>query len=255
MSNKNIRNIIVFGITALSVIIGGTFATYNQLTIGQTEISSFSKAKRVSAQVHSTLPQETFYCGCAYSITNKSTGSGKTDLASCGYDPRSNRTRANRIEWEHVFPAARIGENLACWNEGNELCDKPGRECCEKVNEAFEYAASDLNNLVPAIGEVNGDRGKLPFGEIPGEKRDYGQCDFEIDRVKDIVEPKEDIRGNIARIYLYMSDTYSLPLTENEIKMFEEWNREDRPDQNELERNTRIRNFQGLGNQYVTSPY
>ena len=39
---------------------------------------------------------------------------------------------------------------------------------------------SDLHNLFPSIGEVNGDRSNYIFGEIPGESRVYGQCDIEI---------------------------------------------------------------------------
>lgn len=42
----------------------------------------------------------------------------------------------------------------------------------------------------------------------PGEDRIFGTCDFEFE--SDEAEPKEDIRGDIARIYFYMKQTYGL---------------------------------------------
>ena len=59
-------------------------------------------------------------------------------------------------------------------------------------------------NLTPAIVEVNADRSNLPYSEIIGEKRVYGQCDFEYDSVNKVVEPSEEVRGDIARIQLYL---------------------------------------------------
>lgn len=44
--------------------------------------------------------------------------------------------------------------------------------------------------------------------EIIGENRAYGQCDFEYDKVNKTVEPAEKIRGDIARIQLYLEDKY-----------------------------------------------
>ena len=37
---------------------------------------------------------------------------------------------------------------------------------------------ADLHNLVPAIGEINGDRSNFTFEHIDGEERVYGACDF-----------------------------------------------------------------------------
>ena len=41
---------------------------------------------------------------------------------------------------------------------------------------------------------------------IKGEKREFGKCDVEIKNKK--VEPKESIRGEIARTYMYMDSVY-----------------------------------------------
>ena len=46
---------------------------------------------------------------------------------------------------------------------------------------------ADLYNLYPAIGEVNGLRSNYSMAMIPGEKREFGTCDVEIEDKK--VEP------------------------------------------------------------------
>ena len=59
---------------------------------------------------------------------------------------------------------------------------------------------ADMYYLNPAIGEVNGRRSNYSMAIIKGEKREFGKCDVEIKNKK--VEPREEIRGEIARTYL-----------------------------------------------------
>jgi endonuclease I len=54
-----------------------------------------------------------------------------------------------------------------------------------------------MYNLYPAIEEVNGKRSNYSMPIIEGEKRELGKCDVEIKSRK--VEPKESVRGEIAR--------------------------------------------------------
>lgn len=94
------------------------------------------------------------------------------DLDSCGYEPRKQAKRANRIEWEYVVPAWAFGHQLQCWQDG-------GRKNCKKT-PAFARMKADLHNLVPAIGEANGDRSNYSFAMLEGETRAYGSCDLEV---------------------------------------------------------------------------
>ena len=66
---------------------------------------------------------------------------------------------------------------------------------------------ADLYNLQPTIGEINQQRQNFKMSIIPGEKRNFGKCDFEVQNK--FVEPSPNIRGDIARTYFYMADTYS----------------------------------------------
>ena len=65
---------------------------------------------------------------------------------------------------------------------------------------------ADIYNLFPTIGEVNKNRKNFGMSIIKGEKMEFGKCDFEIENNK--VEPREEIRGIIARTYFYMDFAY-----------------------------------------------
>lgn len=107
---------------------------------------------------------------------------------------------------------------------------------------------SDMYNLVPAVGYINQKRSNLDFGMIPGEKRKFGACDFETSQ--EVIEPAPGIRGDIARIYFYMSDAYPdrITLGPEERGLFEKWNKSDPVDKWECKRGRRIERLQGNRN-------
>jgi deoxyribonuclease-1 len=141
----------------------------------------FNAAKRVLPKVFAGM-QEDFYCGCAYQ--------GKAvDWLSCGYVPRKNPERAKRIEWEHVVPAWVLGHQRQCWQHG-------GRKNCATNDAVFRQAEGDLNNLVPAVGEVNADRSNLSYGAWAKQPtRIYGQCGTVVDFAGKRVQPRAEVRG------------------------------------------------------------
>ena len=197
--------------------------------------------------------QLTFYCGCSYTQKGKK---GTPNFGSCGYKVRKNVKRAARIEWEHVVPAWELGHNLQCWKEGTRKSNTTGRKYCLQENSEFWVMYSNLHNLVPAIGEVNGDRSNFPFA-ILDETSNYGECEVEIKRVKSQaqprgkVEPPEGARGAIARIYLYMWDRYQFDLDIEQQEMFREWNKSYPVSDWECERDRRIARAQDEHNEFV----
>jgi len=132
-----------------------------------------------------------------------------------------------------VVPAWWIGHQRQCWQQG-------GRKHCRKSDPVFRKAEADLHNLVPAVGEVNGDRSNYRFGMLEGEMRRYGSCDFEVEFKQRTVEPAAHIRGDIARIYFYMRATYGIRLSKQQRRLFEIWDRQDPEDEWERERKRRI---------------
>ena len=107
---------------------------------------------------------------------------------------------------------------------------------------------ADLYNLQPAIGEVNGLRSNYQIAVIKGEKRDFGKCDIEIKDKK--FEPSENIRGDIARTYMYMELNYPKYVQfNNKIKkLIIKWDKNDPVDLWECSRSKTIEKYQGNTN-------
>ena len=217
---------------------------------GNARLTSFTRAKKEIMDIHHDHAK-TFYCGCDY------TPDKQIDLEGCGYKVRKSASRAQRVEIEHVVPASAFGKKLSSWSSGHEDCVDgqgkayKGRRCAERVSQLFKLMQADLHNLQPAIGEVNGDRSDRPMGEIPGEERAYGRCDVEISR--EFIEPRQAIRGDVARAYLYMDWAYPgfALLSQEQRVLFERWSAQDPPDAWERERAKRVQKIQGNPNPFI----
>lgn len=203
---------------------------------------TFSVAKSQLVKIYQEHPElKEFYCGCDFSWQGKK---GVVDLASCGYKARKNLNRASRIEWEHVMPAHNFGRQLKCWQEG-------GRKNCAK-NDAFNLMEGDMHNLQPSIGEVNGDRANYGYSQWTDKFNQYGQCNVVVDFKNRQFQPRPEIRGVIARTYLYMSKKYAIRLSRQDAQLMNAWNKSYPPDQWECQRNIIIAFAQGNDNPFIT---
>lgn len=191
-------------------------------TIGK-EFSSFSQAKKY---LNKTLPKDasTLYCGCKIKRQGKKL---IPDADSCGYEPRKPYThagkpnsRAMRIEWEHIVSAWEFGHQLQCWQDG-------GRKNCRKVSAKFRKMEADINNLAPAIGEINGDRSNYRFGMLPNAVLKHGACPVKVDFKARTVEPPDFAKKRIADAYFYMQSTYGLKLSKKQQQLFTTWQKKD----------------------------
>jgi deoxyribonuclease-1 len=224
---------------------------------GNTTIESFSNATH--KLLHNVYPkrQKSIYCGCDYKIN--SNGKAKPILESCGYIPKGSGVRASRIEWEHIVPVHSLGENFSEWESGHPDCKTgsgrsfKGRRCVEKVHKSFRLMQSDMHNLYPSVGEINGYRVDYEVAIVSGESREFGECDAEIQNKK--FEPTEKIRGEIARTYLYMAQSYPdhFELSSGLRKLIEGWEKKDPVTKWECERESMIASIQGNHNNFVRS--
>ena len=203
------------------------------------KINNFTQAKAAAVTVHQDAPG-TFYCGCNIRWQGKK---GTPDLASCGYQVRKNEQRASRIEWEHVVPAWQFGHQRQCWQDG-------GRKNCSR-DPVYRQIETDLHNLQPAVGEVNGDRGNFMYGQWNGGTAQYGQCAMKMDFKNKLAEPPALARGAIARTYFYMCDRYQLRLSSQQTRLFEAWDKLYPVSEWECTRDQRIAAQQGNHNPYV----
>lgn len=148
------------------------------------------------------------------------------------------------VNLEHVFPMDWVTNELLCGE----------RTECRQGSERFNRIESDMHNLYPSLRQINEARGSYPFGDLWGEERNFGDCDFEVSSSKRIAEPRPDARGEIARAMLYMADTYDLPLFGRQLKMLKTWNLEDPPSDEERRRNDVIEKLQGQRNGFIDDP-
>lgn len=143
----------------------------------------------------------TLYCGCDWTWVSRS--GGRVDHDSCSYKIRSQKTRAERTEWEHIVPASFLGRQLQYWQEG-------GRQNCQATSLEFKQMEANLFNLSPVAGEVNADRSNYNMGMAISYKLGvYGHCQSRTDFKQRVFEPRDEAKGLIARTYFYMYDRYS----------------------------------------------
>lgn len=207
--------------------------------------ASFEAAKTLSRQqVYQDRNQQgTFYCGCSWEWTGRS--GGRVDLDSCGYRIRAQDTRAIRIEWEHIVPASLFGQQRQCWQQG-------GRSNCKSSDPVFNAMEADLHNLTPAIGETNADRSNYRFGMLPDTPYQHGACDFKVDFPQRVVQPRDEVKGQIARTYFYMHDRYDLRMSAQQQRLLMAWHSQFPPSRWEEERNRRIAGLMGHSNEFIT---
>ena len=203
---------------------------------------NFTKAKTQLIKLYNYNPSTlTFYCGCEFKFINKK---GMVDFEKCGYKSRKNETRASRIEWEHVMPAENFGRNLQCWQNG-------GRKNCKK-DKTFNQMEGDMHNLQPAIGEVNGDRSNYQYSLFTKKFTQYGKCQTAVDFKLRQFQPRDEIRGIIARTYFYMSDKYHITLSKQNKQLMLAWDKLHPPERWECERNKLIAKIQGNENKFIS---
>jgi deoxyribonuclease-1 len=169
---------------------------------------------------------------------------GGTELY-CGIDFDAQRQAAvpgQKLSVEHAFPADAIAET------------EPG--CTDRTCKAsrVQRAMADLQNLWPALQTVNSSRGRTRFGTLPpsvaprfpslcpGFRRSAGP--------PPVVEPRDAIKGDVARSLVYMHFVYGLPLEQavTDRNLLLDWMALDPPDAEEARRNAQIDRLQGTTN-------
>lgn len=192
--------------------------------------SDFDESKRELIKIYERLGssyQYDFYCNAPFKANKKGKYTKFEIIKSDLYTPRNEYTkkgkinqRTKRIEWEHIMPAHNFGRHLPYWKDG-------GRKAC-KDDKLFNKMEADKQNLVPAIGEINGDRSNYRYAQAPKDLdfNQYGNCQVYTDFKNKRFYPAGYSKGYIARSYLYMSKTYNIRLSDQERKLMEAWDKQ-----------------------------
>ena len=192
---------------------------------------SFSSAKTsLASSVYGTKGQ-TFYCDCSYQA--KSIKSKK-----CGILTKKLKKRQKRLEWEHIVPAHAFGFSFEEWRDHKKVCGKKSkspRKCARKKNKLFKQMEGNIFNLVPSIGAVNGLRSNYSF--VNSVPKEFELCKDGLRVNKRKATPPDRVKGNIARIYMYMNERYPGRgiIGKKKKTMFQEWNLSDPIDRNECQ--------------------
>lgn len=121
-----------------------------------------------------------------------------------------------------------------------------------KDNTEFQAAYNDLHNLYAITTSVATKRIGTFFGEPTDNARLYSDsCPIKTEFQN--FTPPDNAKGNVARAMLYMTREYGVPLR-GSLSVFQAWNKLDPPDQEEINRNTRIKALQGKSNPYIENP-
>lgn len=227
------------------LIVCGIFAS--PVSANDVEITppqNFIEAKAAAVQSIYFDTTNDLYCDCPITWRGVK-GSGLIDVEACGYKIREDEIRARRLEWEHVLPISIVGRQYRCWQNG-------GRNNCRDVSVEFNNAEADLHNFLPVVGEVNGDRANFMYGILNETPYQYGSCQSVVNFKARKMMPKEDIRGMVARITLYMYDQYNMRLSKQDKQLFDTWNKMYPVTEWEKMRNQRTACVMGWGNNYVS---
>ncbi|MDI1330136.1 endonuclease [Pseudomonas sp.] len=206
-----------------------------------TDAKVIAKQKIYLDQASSSMGE--LYCGCKWTWVGKS--GGRIDAESCGLQARKQENRAERTEWEHIVPAWTFGHQRQCWQSG-------GREHCVKDDPVFRVMEADLFNLYPSVGEVNGDRSNFNYGMAAGVAPQYGQCKTKVDFDQRAAEPRDEVKGLVARTTFYMFDRYKLNMSRQQQQLLMAWDKQFPATAWELERDKRITAVMGHSNPFVT---
>jgi len=152
--------------------------------------------------------------------------------------------KSREINVEHVLPMSWVMKAFKCRD----------RDSCRRNHAQFRRIEADMHNLYPSRSDINQIRGSFPFGMIKGERRQFGQCDFELNKKKRMVEPRSAVRGDIARAMMYMHDRYAIRIHSRQGQLLKQWNRQDPPDTTERKRNDIIETLQGNRNRFIDKP-
>ena len=208
--------------------------------------SSFSKAKSNLYKKVEGNSGLTFYTNCSWSKK-------KVDLESCGLQnsfPKKHLKRASRTEAEHIIPASwmykKNGKYRECYTKAKALGEN-ARKYCQANDIDYRNAHNDLMNLVPAVGQLNGERSNKPYAEaVSGTKEHTYRGNGKVFRITSRVAiPDKSIRGDIARVGFYMGKTYGVTYSKRQLELFKKWDMEDPVSSEEFHRQQIIFKMQG----------
>lgn len=140
----------------------------------------------------------------------------------------------------HIYPSAQVRDHLQCGTK---------RQCL-RSDERYMEIISDLHNIVPADSYFEFKRKGAQFGSLD-ETMEANNCG--IRKKLHIIDPPDDLKGDIARVLFYMRTHYDLPLRTH-LSLLKLWHENDPPSPEEVSRNAIVAEYQGNENEFISNP-
>jgi len=164
------------------------------------------------------------------------------------------------------------------WNREHVWCKSLSGGLFNEVTGSDRNAGTDIHQLRPAVNVLNSSRNNSKYANLnkTGNELIYNHSTGPIKTgnysANDLFEPRDDIKGDIARMLMYMYTHYSNELDNSTLnfrgnlkienivedtdawKLLLNWNRLDPVDEFEMNRNNYCLSITGVSNPYVDHP-
>jgi len=164
------------------------------------------------------------------------------------------------------------GTNILAWTAKNGI--QTEHLYPRSLGAAAMPALGDLHHLVPCKSNINTLRRNAPFGDIPDDKTKYWilhdkvftrpdkrYLDSYSESASGFFEPREALKGDIARSLFYFFTVYGHNMTKKNRSFFTSmlpdlcrWHRSDKVDSTEVKRSLAIARIQSNVNPFVFDP-
>lgn len=207
-----------------------------------------SKAIKLIQKIHYDY-KETWLNGCDYIYDPASC----MDITIVDTSTCSVREQKQTVKWIRVVPESFYGRERECMNE--EVCvskytGKPykGERCCRQIDAQYRTMEADLFNYIPVVSAIAERRKKQLFGKVEKPKYLIGKVKMD----ENYIEPPDSLKGDVARVYLYMNQRYGLKLSLEEKEAYHYWHKLDSVDKRECAIAKTIMKIQGSDNRWIT---
>ena len=235
-SNSGTRNEVC---TSLSGTSASSYYTGSNTYDNLSKQSASSVLSALRSLMKSTHTKNSSYDDCKNMAdeTDCEKNSGKTVTIYTSYTTNYNGNITNR---EHVWP-----KSLGGYDQSG-----PG---------------ADLHHIRPSEINVNSNRGNLKYGNVSGGSTSTGSTSKKVGGTYDktYFEPNDNVKGDVARICLYMYVRYggesqytcgSITKVFQSVEVLLEWCEMDPVDTWEMGRNEVIQAYQGNRNVFIDYP-
>lgn len=138
---------------------------------------------------------------------------------------------ANNYNCEHTIPQSKFG------------------------NSDKSFKKTDLHHLRPCKSKINSTRGNYPYGIVKTIYKQYNGSYFGKDEQgRTVFEPRDEIKGDIARGIFYFSIRYNWEIDDEYETMLRQWHKQDKVSEIEYDRNCRVEDVQGNRNPFIDCP-